>query len=130
MAVRSGGGYGGILGMSGTESGVTIDLSALNTTAYDVAANVASIGAGSRWRDVYAELYRYGVAVAGGRDGDVGVGGFLLGGGISYYSGRVGMGCDSVINFEVVLANGSVIKQRPVPCAQGRRRKLWHCDAL
>ncbi|GAB1315502.1 FAD-binding PCMH-type domain-containing protein [Madurella fahalii] len=108
IAVRSGG-HGGIPGMSGTASGVTIDLSALNTTTYDAAANVASIGSGGRWRDVYAELGRHGVAAAGGRDGSVGVGGFLLGGGISYYSGRVGMGCDSVINYEVVLANGSIV---------------------
>ncbi|RYP60728.1 hypothetical protein DL771_010404 [Monosporascus sp. 5C6A] len=108
IAVRSGG-HGGIPGMSGTASGVTIDLSALNTTTYNAATNVASIGSGRRWRDVYAELGKHGVGVAGGRAGDVGVGGFLLGGGISYYAGRVGMGCDTIVNYEVVLANGSVV---------------------
>jgi len=65
--------------MSGTASGVTLDLSALNVRTYDVAANVASLGSGGRWRDVFAELGRHGVAVSGGRDGDVGVGGFLPG---------------------------------------------------
>lgn len=88
---------------------MTIDLSRLNATSYDPATNTASIEPGGRWEYVYAELVPHGVTVAGGRDGDVGVGGFLLGGGNSYYSGRVGFGCDSVVNFEVVLGNGSII---------------------
>lgn len=33
----------------------------------------------------------------------------LVAGGNSYYTGRYGLGCDSVINFEVVLANGSIV---------------------
>ena len=41
--------------------------------------------------------------------GDVGVGGYLLGGGLSPLSAEYGFGCDSVINYEVVLASGSII---------------------
>lgn len=40
---------------------------------------------------------------------DVGISGFLLGGGDSYYSGRYGFGCDNVVNFEVVLPNGTIV---------------------
>ncbi|KAI8937380.1 hypothetical protein NX059_006584 [Plenodomus lindquistii] len=47
--------------------------------------------------------------VAGGRGSTVGVGGFLLGGGISDYASRVGLSCDNVINFEVVLADGHIV---------------------
>lgn len=85
-------------GSSSTVNGVTIDLSYLNTTSYNDETNIASIGPGGRWQTVYADLVKYGITVAGGRDGDVGVGGFLLGGGNSYYSGRTGFGCDSVVN--------------------------------
>ncbi|KAK8024445.1 hypothetical protein PG993_012511, partial [Apiospora rasikravindrae] len=54
-------------------------------------------------------LETHGVTVAGGRDADVGVGGFLLGGGISYFSGEMGLGCDTVVNYEVVLTNGTIV---------------------
>ncbi|KAI1129935.1 FAD-binding domain-containing protein [Nemania abortiva] len=107
IAVRSGGHSS--TGSSSTVNGVTIDLSHLNSTAYNPETNIASIGPGGQWQYVYADLIEYGITAAGGRDGDVGVGGFLLGGGNSYYSGRTGFGCDSVVNFEVVLANGTII---------------------
>ncbi|KAI0467577.1 FAD-binding domain-containing protein [Xylaria cf. heliscus] len=107
IAVRSGGHSS--TGSSSIVNGVTIDVSHLNSTSYNAETNIASIGPGGRWQYVYAELIKYGITATGGRDGDVGVGGFLLGGGNSYYSGRNGFGCDSVVNFEVVLANGTII---------------------
>lgn len=39
----------------------------------------------------------------------MGVGGLSVGGGISYLGPRVGWTCDTIINFEVVLANGSIV---------------------
>lgn len=48
--------------------------------------------------------------VAGGRERDVAVAGFLLGGGTSLYTCRWGFGCDQVVNFEVVLADGRIIE--------------------
>ncbi|KAL2292456.1 hypothetical protein FJTKL_09427 [Diaporthe vaccinii] len=48
--------------------------------------------------------------VAGGRERDVAVAGFLLGGGTSLYTCRGGFGCDQVVNFEVVLADGRIIQ--------------------
>ena len=107
IAVRSGGHSS--IGSNNIARGVTIDLSMMNSSSYDREANLARIQPGGRWRNVYADLERDGVTVAGGRDGDVGVGGFLLGGGLSFFSGRKGFGCDTVVNYEVVLANGSVI---------------------
>ncbi|RYO79221.1 hypothetical protein DL762_008269 [Monosporascus cannonballus] len=76
---------------------------------YDPQSNIAKIEPAGRWKNVFADLDKHGVTVAGGRDGGVGVGGFLLGGGISFFSGKRGFGCDSVLNFEVVLANGTIV---------------------
>jgi hypothetical protein len=107
IAVRAGGhnlGYS-----NNVDNGVTIDLKYLNQTTYDKATNTASLGPGGRWGEVYAELHRLGVIVTGGRDGDVGVGGFLLGGGSSYFIAQHGFGCDSVKNYQVVLTNGSIV---------------------
>lgn len=41
--------------------------------------------------------------------GDVGVGGLLLGGGLSFLSTQYGLACDNVVNYEVVLANASIV---------------------
>ena len=39
----------------------------------------------------------------------MGVGGLTLGGGISYFSPQVGFTCDTVVNFEIVLASGQLV---------------------
>lgn len=68
------------------------------------------VSPGARWGNVYKHLHEHdNVMVTGGRDGSVGVGGFLLGGGNSFFTGRNGFACDTVINWEVVLANGTVV---------------------
>jgi FAD/FMN-containing dehydrogenase len=41
--------------------------------------------------------------------GDVGVGGLTLGGGLSFLSAEYGLVCDNVVNYEVVLANASIV---------------------
>lgn len=80
---------------------MTIDMSSLNFVEVDSTREVAKIGAGLAWLDVYLYLDNLGLAVAGGRNGAVGVGGLTLGGGISHFSPRVGFTCDTVINYEV-----------------------------
>ena len=107
VAIRSGG--HSVDGQNNINHGVTIDLSMMNGSSYDAETNLAKIQPGGRWRDGYANLHEQGVIGIGGRDGDVGVGGFFLGGGNTYFMGRHGFGCDSISNFEVVLANGSVV---------------------
>ncbi|KAK1466104.1 FAD binding domain-containing protein [Colletotrichum cuscutae] len=107
VAIRSGG-HGGD-NQNNIVDGVTIDLTHLNTTTYDAATNVAHVGTGARWGAVYAALEKDGVLVTGGRESVVGVGGLLLGGGISWYTARTGFACDSVVNYEVVLASGEIV---------------------
>ncbi|KAL4881829.1 hypothetical protein BJY04DRAFT_217898 [Aspergillus karnatakaensis] len=102
------------------EYGVTIDLFYLRDTSYDPATNLAMIGPGNRWQDVYPILFKHGVLVAGGRDGSVGVGGYLIGGGSSYHQAEYGFGCDTVKNFEVVLVNGTIVNAN-----ETHHRGLW-----
>ncbi|KAJ8131960.1 hypothetical protein O1611_g1667 [Lasiodiplodia mahajangana] len=108
FAVR-GGGHSSTAGANNIEDGVTIDLSLLNSTTYDPATGLASIGPGSRWLNVYRTLDPLGVGVPGGRIGTVGVGGLVTGGGCSLYLYRQGFACDSVHSFEVVLADGKIV---------------------
>ncbi|KAI4195361.1 MAG: hypothetical protein LQ350_007230 [Teloschistes chrysophthalmus] len=108
FAIRSGGHMPSPLAAN-INDGVLIDMSMFKEVSYDAAKKAAKIGAGQRWGDVYSRLDPYGVTIVGGRVLDVGVGGLILGCGLSYLSDLHGLACDNVINFEVVLANGSIV---------------------
>jgi FAD/FMN-containing dehydrogenase len=103
------GGHSYNTGASNIENGVTIDLSRLNSI--DLVDNNAAawVGPGARWRDVYAALEPHGITLPGGRVADVGVGGYVLGGGFSWFSAKKGWVCDSVLEFEVVTPDGRVL---------------------
>ncbi|KAK0367429.1 FAD binding domain-containing protein, partial [Colletotrichum limetticola] len=81
----------------------------MNSTEYDPTTGIASVLPGSNWGDVYSALDPFGVTAVGGRASVVGVGGFTTGGGYSFHSNRRGFACDNVVNFEVVLANGTIV---------------------
>ena len=81
----------------------------MNATSYDSDTKLASLQPGSMWRDVYNTLTPHGVTTPGGRADLVGVGGFITGGGYSFYHGARGFACDNVKNFEVVLADGRIV---------------------
>jgi FAD/FMN-containing dehydrogenase len=108
VAIRSGG-HTQWAGSNDVDQGVTIDLGRMTDVTYDAQSKLASLQPGSRWGGVYEKLQNHSVCVTGGRDGNVGIGGFLTGGGNSYYAGLHGLACDTIANFEVVLANGDVI---------------------
>ena len=75
----------------------------------DEAIETIDIGPGARWKEVYVKLKKTGRIVAGGRNGKVGVGGFLLGRGNTFFTGQRGFACDDVISYEVVVADSSII---------------------
>lgn len=130
FGIRSGG-HSQFAGSSSVDEGVTIDLGTfrahymtpiyndhrilmittgyLNATSYDTDTKLASVEPGAKWRDVYDALTPHGVTTTGGRADLVGVGGFITGGGYSFYHGARGFACDNVQNFEVVLADGQIV---------------------
>ncbi|KAH8729503.1 hypothetical protein BGZ61DRAFT_529699 [Ilyonectria robusta] len=103
-----GGGHGSFPLSNSISDGITIDLGYMNKTVYDEKRNLALVQPGGHWQDVYDTLSPHGVTVAGGRAGTVGVGGFVTGGGNSFHSASHGFSCDTVANFQVVLANGTI----------------------
>ncbi|KAI1421889.1 hypothetical protein F5Y12DRAFT_665045 [Xylaria sp. FL1777] len=120
FAVRAGG-HMPVPGAQSVQSGVMIALSKLNTRSLNDDKTIASIGPGQVWADVYTWLAPEGLAVNGGRYGTVGVGGLIVGGGISYFSSTKGWGCDTIVAYEVVLADGCVVDVR----ANGRYEDLF-----
>ena len=79
FAVRSGG-HSTVPGASNTANGVVVDLSLFNQVVVSEDGTSVTIGCGARWADVSRILDSKGLAVAGGRNSDVGVGGLTLGG--------------------------------------------------
>jgi FAD/FMN-containing dehydrogenase len=69
-----------VTGFADIEHGITIDLSRMNSVQLDGSASIVSVGPGARWQKVYDALDPYQLSIQGGRNGIVGVGGFLLGG--------------------------------------------------
>ncbi|OBT82275.1 hypothetical protein VE02_10140 [Pseudogymnoascus sp. 03VT05] len=108
FAIRSGG-HTPWGGAATIQDGVDIDLSGLNHVTVSSDKTTVSVGPGNRWVDVYMKLDALGLGVSGGRVASVGVGGLITGGGMSFFAPRYGLVCDTVTEFEVVLASGQVV---------------------
>ncbi|KAI0171913.1 hypothetical protein GGR52DRAFT_447046 [Hypoxylon sp. FL1284] len=108
FAVRSGG-HSPRSGANNIEGGVTIDLGLMDRNDFDEVTKTVTVGSGGRFKKVYQELAKHNVTVVGGREGNVGIGGFVLGGGYSWFTPRRGWACDSVVAYQVVLADGRIV---------------------
>ena len=75
--------------------------------AVDPVARTARIKAGARWADVVEAVAPRGLAVMHGSSPSVGVIGYLLGGGLSFYGRAHGLAVNHVRAFEVVTAEGT-----------------------
>ncbi|KAL8917865.1 MAG: hypothetical protein Q9208_007687 [Pyrenodesmia sp. 3 TL-2023] len=110
FAMRSGG-HMPNPGSNNVNGGVLIGLDRLNSTkiAQVGGVEVAQVGPGLRWAQVYEYTSKLGKMVNGGRYSPVGVGGLLIGGGLSYFGSQNGWASNLVVQFEVVLANSSIV---------------------
>lgn len=82
FAVKSGG-LSANPAWASVSGGPLISTRRLTEVSYDPATKIARIGTGNRWTDVQKALDPLGVTVAGARVGEVGVGGYLVGGKLS-----------------------------------------------
>ncbi|KAH7153379.1 hypothetical protein EDB81DRAFT_931853 [Dactylonectria macrodidyma] len=96
-------------GHATVRDGVLFSLSEISGTTYDKSNNLAYVKPGGEWNDVISTLNQYGVTVVGGRLGIVGIGGYLLQGGISFLSSQYGLAADSIVGWELVTANGTIV---------------------
>jgi hypothetical protein len=104
LAVRCGG--HSYAGYSVCEGGLMIDMSGFREIRIAPDRRSVRVGGGMLCGQVEIETARAGSATVLGQCPSVGVGGFLLGGGISPLMSRYGLGCDNVAAAELVLANG------------------------
>lgn len=88
FALKSGG-HNYNRGFSSTDGGVLISFRPnMNYTRLAADNNSAEVGPGSRWGEVMTILDTHDRCIVGGRDGDVGVGGYIPLGGISYLTSQ------------------------------------------
>jgi FAD binding domain/Berberine and berberine like len=109
--------YGGY----STAKGVVVDVTRMERVR--VRAGTATVGAGARLIDVYAQLAAQGVTIPAGSCPSVGIAGLTLGGGASYAGREFGLTCDNVLGLSVVTADGRLLQ-----CNPGERPDLfWAC---
>lgn len=104
-----GGGHSRAPGDCNAILGVTLDLDRLDTVRIADDRASAQIGGGTTSAQAFAALEPHGLAFVGGRVGQVGVGGFTLGGGTFPYGNKYGWALDNTYAYEVVLANSSIV---------------------
>ncbi|HET7800524.1 MAG TPA: FAD-dependent oxidoreductase [Humibacillus xanthopallidus] len=92
------------------DNAMLLRLHELTGVTVDPVARTARVLGGTLWRDVVAAAAPHGLAALHGSAGDVAVAGYVLGGGLSFYGRRHGLACTSVRAFEVVTADGALVR--------------------
>ncbi len=111
VAIRGGGhsyaGYGV------ADGALQIDLGTFTTVRVDRDRRVASVGGGTRIRDLLAATLAAGLYTPMGGCGAVGVAGLTLAGGDTRGRGLYGTACDNLIGAQLVTADGDVRELGP-----------------
>ena len=108
LAVRGGG--HSPAGRAVCDGGLVVDLGPMHAVDVDPEARLARVQGGARWRDVNREAGLHDLAVTGGLISSTGVGGYTLGGGLGWLMGLHGLAVDNLVEAEVVLASGEIVR--------------------
>ncbi|HEX8781496.1 MAG TPA: FAD-binding oxidoreductase, partial [Nocardioides sp.] len=104
-----GGGHN-VAGTAVAPGGLLLDMSRMRGVFVDRAARTARVQAGCLLRDVDAETQVHGLAAVLGFVSETGVAGLTLGGGLGYLTRRFGWTVDTLVEVEVVTADGKVCR--------------------
>jgi FAD/FMN-containing dehydrogenase len=100
-------GHGAAMSTSSSLSdALLLRATALTGVTVDAERRIARVGSGVLWQDVASAAGAHGLAALHGSSPNVGVAGFSLGGGIGWYSRKLGLAANSVTAVEVVTADG------------------------
>jgi FAD/FMN-containing dehydrogenase len=106
VAVRGGG--HSMTGQSVGDAGLTIDLGMLKTVTVDPETHIVRAGGGLTAGELGFAVQEYGLAVPTGSHSTVGIGGLTTGGGFGYLMRTYGLTMDSLLEVEIVTADGQI----------------------
>jgi FAD binding domain/Berberine and berberine like len=98
----------------GLQNTVLVKTHRMREVQIDPAARIARVESGALSMDVTYPAGEYGLAPLAGSSPDVGVAGYVLGGGISWLARKYGLATNSVVGIELVNAEGDVIRASAV----------------
>lgn len=94
----------------GLDDVVLVRLNALSGVFVDPVRQTARVEGGAVWQHVVAAAAQHGLTALHGSAPDVGVVGYTLGGGLSFYGRKHGLASSSVTALEIVTADGDVVR--------------------
>ncbi|HET7690693.1 MAG TPA: FAD-binding oxidoreductase [Nocardioidaceae bacterium] len=110
ISVQGTGHGAGALGGRPLDDVVLIRTSNLRGVYVDLGRSVARVECGAWWQDVVDAAAPHGLAALHGSSPDVGVVGYSLGGGLSWYARKLGLACNSIVAVELVTAQGEIVR--------------------
>jgi FAD/FMN-containing dehydrogenase len=108
IAVRGGG--HSFPGYSTCDDGLVIDPSPMKAVVVNPQDRSARAEPGVKLGELIDATQAYGLGVTTGTASDTGIAGLTLGGGFGFLMGKFGLTCDNVRSFEVVTADGRLVR--------------------
>ena len=107
-SIRAGG--HNVAGTALAPDGLVIDVSQMKGIAVDPGERTAIAQTGLLWGEFDRATQAHGLATTGGLISTTGIAGLTLGGGVGWLMGRCGLSCDNTLAYEMVIADGEVIR--------------------